>query len=106
MDLSPGRARGDNRSPAHSHADPATSHMPANARKNGSRAEREKSVDEIYERIYVAILEHRLHPGTKLGEERLAKVFGVSRTQIRQVIERLWHESIVTVQPRRASAMR
>ena len=43
----------------------------------GTRADREKTVDEIYERIYVAILEHRLHPGTKLGEERMADIFGV-----------------------------
>ena len=40
---------------------------------------RENAQDEIYEKIYVAILEHRLHPGTKLGEERLASIFSVSR---------------------------
>jgi DNA-binding GntR family transcriptional regulator len=39
----------------------------------------------------------------KLGEERLAKVFGVSRTQIRQVIERLAHDSIATVVPNRGA---
>jgi DNA-binding GntR family transcriptional regulator len=47
------------------------------------RAERESSVEDIYERIYVAILEHRLQPGTKLGEERMADIFGVSRARIR-----------------------
>ncbi|MDB5742373.1 MAG: GntR family transcriptional regulator, partial [Polaromonas sp.] len=31
----------------------------------------------MYEKIYGAIVEHRLHPGTKLGEDRLAKIFGV-----------------------------
>jgi len=55
------------------------------------------SVDLIHQRVLIAIVEHRLPPGTKLGEERLAKVFGVSRTQIRQVLERLAHDSIVTV---------
>ena len=55
------------------------------------------SVDAIHQRVLLAIVEHRLPPGTKLGEERLAKVFGVSRTQIRQVLERLAHDSIVTV---------
>jgi DNA-binding GntR family transcriptional regulator len=78
--------------------------MPANARsKPGTRAEREKSVDEIYERIYVAILEHRLHPGTKLGEERLADIFGVSRARVREVLARLAHEQIVELFPQRGA---
>src|ERR687897_857163 len=37
--------------------------------------------DAIYERILAAILEHRLAPGTKLGEDRLAGIFGVSRAR-------------------------
>ena len=61
------------------------------------------SVDAIHQRVLMAIVEHRLPPATKLGEERLAKVFGVSRTQIRQVLERLAHDSIVTVQPNRGA---
>lgn len=61
------------------------------------------SVDAIHQRMLVAIVEHRLPPGTKLGEEKLAKVFGVSRTQIRQVIERLAHDSIVTVHANRGA---
>lgn len=61
------------------------------------------SVDAIHQRVLGAIVEHRLPPGTKLGEERLAKVFGVSRTQIRQVIVQLAHDSIVTVQPNRGA---
>ena len=40
------------------------------------------SDNEIYERIVSAILEHRLHPGTKLGEERLAEIFSVSRARV------------------------
>ena len=58
-----------------------------------------RSVDVIYERLLGAILEHRLPPGTKLGEERLAAVFGVSRTQVRQALARLTHDRIVTVLP-------
>lgn len=61
------------------------------------------SVDAIHQRVLGAIVEHRLPPGTKLGEEKLAKVFGVSRTQIRQVLERLSHDSIVTVLPNRGA---
>jgi DNA-binding GntR family transcriptional regulator len=78
--------------------------MPDPARKtSASRAEREKSVDEIYEKIYVAILEHRLHPGTKLGEERMAEIFGVSRARIREVLARLAHEQIVELFPQRGA---
>jgi DNA-binding GntR family transcriptional regulator len=77
--------------------------MPAGARKSMPRLDREKTIDEIYERIYVAILEHRLHPGTKLGEERLADIFGVSRARIREVLARLAHEQIVELYPQRGA---
>jgi len=77
--------------------------MPATARKPPPRAEREKTVDEIYERIYVAILEHRLQPGTKLGEERMADIFGVSRARIREVLARLAHEQIVELYAQRGA---
>lgn len=72
-------------------------------RSGASPARTQPSVDTIHQRVLTAIVEHRLPPGTKLGEERLAKVFGVSRTQIRQVIERLSHDSIVTVQLNRGA---
>lgn len=75
----------------------------ADAPAPAGRAEREKSVDEIYERIYIAILEHRLHPGTKLGEERLADIFGVSRARVREVLARLAHEQIVDLFPQRGA---
>jgi DNA-binding GntR family transcriptional regulator len=99
MDLSSGRRP---RIAGHSHAAHEPS-MPATARKPPARAEREKSVDEIYERIYTAILEHRLHPGTKLGEERMAEIFGVSRARIREVLARLAHEQIVELFPQRGA---
>jgi DNA-binding GntR family transcriptional regulator len=104
MDLNPGRGKAAYRIPGHSHAAPTKPSMPATARNTqGSRAEREKSVDEIYERIYVAILEHRLQPGTKLGEERMADIFGVSRARIREVLARLAHEQIVELFPQRGA---
>lgn len=68
-----------------------------------ARLQRENTHDEIYERIYVAILEHRLHPGTKLVEERLAEIFGVSRARIREVLARLAHEQIVELYPQRGA---
>jgi DNA-binding GntR family transcriptional regulator len=87
----------------HKHA-----HMPPsrNARRgtaSQARLARENANDEIYEKIYVAILEHRLHPGTKLVEERLAEIFNVSRARIREVLARLAHEQIVELYPQRGA---
>jgi DNA-binding GntR family transcriptional regulator len=95
-----------NRIAAHSHRhghSPTNDSMPAASRKTPARSERENTVDDIYERIYVAILEHRLHPGTKLGEERMADIFGVSRARIREVLARLAHEQIVELFPQRGA---
>src|SRR5688500_1713992 len=50
---------------------------------------------DIYDRIYAAISERRLLPGTKLSEERLARAFHASRTRIREVLLRLGQELIV-----------
>lgn len=50
---------------------------------------------DIYERIYAAISDRRLLPGTKLSEERLAQAFHASRTRIREVLMRLSQELIV-----------
>ena len=61
------------------------------------------SVEGIYERVLNAILEHRLRPGVQLVEERLAAVFGVSRTKIRHALARLAHDGIVTVFPNRGA---
>jgi DNA-binding GntR family transcriptional regulator len=55
--------------------------------------------NDIYERMVASILDHRLPPGTKLGEDRLATAFGVSRTRIRPVLVRLANEQIVTLTP-------
>ena len=78
--------------------------MPAAApSRKTPRNERETPVDEIYERIYVAILEHRLQPGTKLGEERMAEIFNVSRARMREVLARLAHEQIVELYPQRGA---
>ena len=68
--------------------------MPASARSSQS-APIARRIHETHQRIYVAILEHRLQPGTKLAEERLADIFGVSRAKVREVLARLAHEQIV-----------
>lgn len=92
--------------PGHDPFSPLHPAMPTRATRKPStpaRLERENAHDEIYEKIYAAILEHRLHPGTKLVEERLAEIFGVSRARIREVLARLAHEQIVELIPQRGA---
>ena len=59
----------------------------------------------IYERIVSAILDHRLAPGTKLVEDKLAAACGVSRTRIRPVLVRLASEHVVTLVPNRGATI-
>jgi DNA-binding GntR family transcriptional regulator len=59
--------------------------------------------DRIYEQIYTAIVEQVLRPGTKLGEEALCGVFGVSRTLVRRVLHRLAGEHVVELLPNRGA---
>jgi len=61
------------------------------------------SAEAIYERIVNAIMEHRLLPGTKLIEEKLARIFSVSRTRVREVLLRLAHEGLVSAIPNRGA---
>jgi DNA-binding GntR family transcriptional regulator len=61
--------------------------------------------NDIYERMVATILDHRLPPGTKLVEDKLASVFGVSRTRIRPVLVRLANEQIVTLTPNRGATV-
>jgi DNA-binding GntR family transcriptional regulator len=60
---------------------------------------------EIYDGLVAAVHDHRLLPGTKLVEEKLGTVYGVSRTRIRQVLIRLAHEQIVTLAPNRGATI-
>jgi len=57
----------------------------------------------IYDRILQAVLEHRLPPGTKLVEDRLAELFDTSRAQVRDVLARLADEGVVTTIPNRGA---
>jgi DNA-binding GntR family transcriptional regulator len=52
-------------------------------------------VHEIYESLRERICLLRDPPGTLLSEQALAHEFGVSRTPIRQVLQRLEHEGLV-----------
>jgi DNA-binding GntR family transcriptional regulator len=57
----------------------------------------------MYERVYAAILEHRLKPGTKLGEARLAAIFRVNRSRVRELLARLCHDGVVELVAQRGA---
>ena len=59
----------------------------------------------VYAHIFDAILEQRLAPGTKLNEESLGEIFGVSRTIIRRALSRLGHEQVVVLRPNRGAVV-
>ena len=53
------------------------------------------SSDDLYPRIFDAILEQRITPGSRFTEESLGEMFGVSRSSIRQVLTQLSHQQII-----------
>ncbi len=59
--------------------------------------------DAIHDRILRAVLEHRLPPGTKLVEDRLAELFETSRAQVRDVLARLANQGLVQTIPNRGA---
>ncbi|MDV6318337.1 GntR family transcriptional regulator [Chromohalobacter sp. HP20-39] len=73
-----------------------------NEGKAGDGAQRH---DAIYRAISDAIIEHRLQPGARLREDALSEVFGVSRTGIRKILQRLALEHLVTLTPRRGASV-
>ncbi|WP_158971611.1 GntR family transcriptional regulator [Chachezhania sediminis] len=59
--------------------------------------------DDIHREIFEAIIDGRLEPGEKLGQDELGKVFGVSKTRIRPVLHRLADQKIVVIEPMRGA---
>jgi len=53
--------------------------------------------------ITQAIIERRLMPGTKLVEQKLADIFGCSRTLVRQALNQLSRDRLVTLEPARGA---
>ena len=50
-----------------------------------------------------AIVEHRLAPGVKLSEQKLADQFGVSRTLVRQALFQLSQNRLIRMEPARGA---
>ncbi len=61
------------------------------------------STDLIVQALTKAIVEHRLQPGAKLAEQKLADHFGVSRTLVRQALLQLSQHQLIRLEPARGA---
>ncbi len=59
----------------------------------------------VYRHLFDAILEQRLQPGSRLAEDKLGGIFGVSRTVIRSALQQLAGEGVVIMRPNRGAAV-
>src|SRR4051812_43689469 len=85
---------------------PPRSTPPSNAvrqlavRANGDAG---NATERIADAITTAIVERRLMPGTKLAEQKIADIFQVSRTLVRQALNQLSRDKLVTLAPGRGA---
>ena len=61
------------------------------------------TTQRIVESITTAIVERRLMPGTKLAEQKIADIFKVSRTLVRQALNQLSRDKLVRLEPARGA---
>jgi len=73
---------------------------PPPARAGGQAA---STTERIVDAIVSAIVERRLLPGTKLAEQQIADIFSVSRTVVRQALNQLSRDRLVTLEPARGA---
>jgi DNA-binding GntR family transcriptional regulator len=50
-----------------------------------------------------AIFEHKIPPGTKLSEDEVGEIYGVSRTIVRAALQSLAHSQLVTIEKNRGA---
>jgi len=75
--------------------------MTGRQRREGSAP----SDQDIYDRIFEAVLDRRLRPGAHLREASLAEMFGVSRTKVRQALVKLIQAGVAEQRPNRGTAV-
>jgi len=59
--------------------------------------------DRVFNAVLDAILDHRLAPGTRLGERELSELLGASRGAVRAALSRLGHSLLVELRPNRGA---
>jgi DNA-binding GntR family transcriptional regulator len=65
--------------------------------------EGEDEEGRIYRAVFESVMNQRLQPGTKLPEQSLCELFGVNRSVVRKVLQRLAHDHIVQLRPNRGA---
>ena len=76
---------------------------PDSHRKVAAPARPASATQRIVESITKAIVARRLMPGTKLSEQSIADIFKVSRTLVRQALNQLSRDRLVTLEPARGA---
>ena len=70
---------------------------------NGASRQKPRKADEAYGMVKDLILSGELAPGTVLDERHLIGTLEVGRTPLREAIQRLAHEGLVAIAPRKGS---
>lgn len=69
----------------------------------GRAAAKGDRAQAIRQSVINAILEQRLLPGTKMGEDELGQIFGASRTIVRGALQSLAQEGILVIEKNRGA---
>ena len=72
-------------------------------KSDGKKSSNQEAGEWVYQEIMDAILEQRLAPGMKLGEELLGEIFDVSRPVVRWALNKLTHDNVVELRPHRGA---
>lgn len=72
------------------------------AKATGSKR-RNRQSEDVAQALTLAIHQHKIAPGTKLGEDDLGEIFGVSRTIVRAALHELSHRRLVEIERNRGA---
>ena len=61
------------------------------------------TTDSLASHLEEAIIQHRLAPGAKLGEDEIGEIYGVSRTTVRAGLQALSHKKLVELKRNRGA---
>ncbi len=62
--------------------------------------------DDVYHILWSRIVSRDLHPGEKLSDLKLSNELGVSRTPVREALQRLLQDGVIEAQPHRGFFVR
>lgn len=74
-------------------------------RRTDSAMQKPATSDSISDALSLAIHEHKIAPGTKLVEDELAEIYGVSRTVIRAALQTLSHVKLVVIRRNKGASV-